>query len=126
MSYPSPEPAPFARGDRVVYRPQPAGAETVETVEWIEKGWPSWYLRTGRPGACPCTFRFAPAADFTASTGPGAVAGIRPPESTAGWLMIATGLAEIVVGLVLVAAAFMAYGPWLLGALLRELAGVPS
>ncbi len=115
------------RGDRVVYRPQPAGAETVETVEWIERAWPAWYVSTARPGAG--AFRFAPAAEFDRLDRHRRGHGILPPESTAAWLLIATGLAEIVAGLLLVAAAFLLCGPWLgpwLGPLLRELAGSPS
>jgi hypothetical protein len=42
------ETAPFVRGDRVTYRPRPAGVETVELVQYHRQGWPGWYVRTGR------------------------------------------------------------------------------
>lgn len=48
MSQPLSEPAPFACGDRVTYRPRPAGVETVELVRYHEQGWPGWYVRSGR------------------------------------------------------------------------------
>jgi hypothetical protein len=40
--------APFMPGDRVVYRPLPAGIETVELVEYRREGWGGWYLSTRR------------------------------------------------------------------------------
>jgi hypothetical protein len=48
MQTPGTEPAPFARGDRVIYRPRPAGIETVELIEHRREGWPGWYIRTRR------------------------------------------------------------------------------
>ena len=40
--------APFMPGDRVTYRPRPAGIETVELVEYRSEGWGGWYMRTRR------------------------------------------------------------------------------
>jgi len=48
MSIPPTEPAPFAPGDRVIYRPRPAGIETVELVDYRHEGWGGWYVRTKR------------------------------------------------------------------------------
>lgn len=48
MQTPETEPAPFACGDRVTYRPRPAGIETVELVRYHHQGWPGWYVRTAR------------------------------------------------------------------------------
>jgi hypothetical protein len=48
MRTPETEPAPFACGDRVTYRPRPAGVETVELVRYHHQGWPGWYVRTRR------------------------------------------------------------------------------
>ena len=38
-------------GDRVIYRPTPAGVETVELVEYRSEGWGGWYVRTRRTDA---------------------------------------------------------------------------
>jgi hypothetical protein len=38
----------FMPGDRVIYRPRPAGVETVELVEYRSEGWGGWYVRTRR------------------------------------------------------------------------------
>ena len=38
--------APFMPGDRVIYRPRPAGIETVELVEYRSEGWGGWYVLT--------------------------------------------------------------------------------
>ena len=44
--------APFLPGDRVIYRPRPAGIETVELVEYRNEGWGAWYvLARRRPDA---------------------------------------------------------------------------
>jgi hypothetical protein len=40
--------APFMPGDRVIYRPRPAGIEIVELVEYWSEGWGDWYIRTRR------------------------------------------------------------------------------
>jgi hypothetical protein len=66
MQTPETEPAPFARGDRVVYRPRPAGPETVELIEYRREGWPGWYVRTGRPfgRADGMAHRYTRAEDF--------------------------------------------------------------
>jgi hypothetical protein len=55
MSIPATDPrrvepgeAPFMPGDRVIYRPRPAGIETVELVEYRVEGWGGWYIRTRR------------------------------------------------------------------------------
>ena len=40
--------APFMPGDRVIYRPRPAGIETVELVEYPSEGWGGWYVLARR------------------------------------------------------------------------------
>jgi hypothetical protein len=40
--------APFMLGDRVIYRPRPAGIETVELVEYHGEGWGGWYVLARR------------------------------------------------------------------------------
>jgi hypothetical protein len=40
--------APFMPGDRVIYRPQPAGIETVELIEYHGEGWGGWYVLARR------------------------------------------------------------------------------
>ena len=66
MTDPSFEPAPFACGDRVTFRPRPAGPETVVEIEWSSRGWPGWYIKTARPYgryAHPA-YRWAPAIEL--------------------------------------------------------------
>jgi hypothetical protein len=48
MQTPETEPAPFGGGDRVIYRPRPAGIETIELIEHRREGWAGWYIRTRR------------------------------------------------------------------------------
>ena len=66
MQSPQTEPAPFARGDRVIFRPRPAGIETVEAVEWSNRGWAGWYVQTARPFGRHehLAHRWAPAIEF--------------------------------------------------------------
>jgi hypothetical protein len=55
---------PFKPGDRVFYKPAPAGLEVVTAVEWSGHGWGGWHITTKRgPDLCEMT-RFAPADDF--------------------------------------------------------------
>jgi hypothetical protein len=46
--------APFIPGDRVIYRPRPAGIETVELVEYRGEGWGGWYVLTRRRTDAHC------------------------------------------------------------------------
>jgi hypothetical protein len=60
------EPAPFGVGDRVIFRPRPAGVETIELIEFAAKAGPGWYVRSRREVGPTGTsaHRYGPAADF--------------------------------------------------------------
>ena len=64
MQSPQTEPAPFVRGDRVIFRARPAGIETVESVDYVEQGWPGWYVATRRLVDGATLWRYARAEDF--------------------------------------------------------------